>query len=1039
MKFTLIRIFLFLAFCNFNHSLQSQDNSIAREWNEILLEAIRNDFARPTVHARNLWHCSMAMYDLWAVYDEKAKPYFLGNTVGDYTCPFDNFTFAGDVDLARKEAISFAMYRILSNRFINSPGAGLTIVAITEIMQDHGYNINNTSIDYQSGDPAALGNYIAQNIVDFGLQDNSQQQNDYANLFYNPVNDPLIVEFPGAGMMNDPNRWQPLTLQLFIDQSGNVIPFNTPDFLSPEWGEVVPFALANEDLTIFQRDGDEYYVYHDPGSPPLISLTEDNEESDLFKREFAMVSVWGSHLDPSDGVMVDISPGTLGNIDDLPASYDEHASFYNYIEGGDASNGHELNPVTGLPYESNIVSRADYARVLAEFWADGPDSETPPGHWFTILNYVNDHPLSKRKYRGFGDDIEELEWDIKSYFMLAGAMHDCAITAWGIKGWYDYLRPISAIRSMADRGQSSDTNLANYDIGGIPLIPGYIEMVDENDTLVGENQEHLNKIKLYTWKGPEYIEDPDNDVAGVGWILAENWWPYQRPSFVSPPFAGFISGHSTYSRAAADVLAYLTGDQFFPGGMGEFIAEKNDFLVFEDGPSNDVILQWATYRDASDQTSLSRIWGGIHPSLDDIPGRRIGIVIAEDVISLAENYFFTDEDGDGYYNYLDCNDMDSSIHPDAIEICDGIDNNCSGIIDENLPLFSYYVDTDNDGFGNLVMKMDTCITFPPLGFVANSLDCNDNDSNINPDSPEICDGIDNNCSGAIDENLPLFSYYLDNDNDGFGNLLIKMDTCITFPPLGFVANSLDCNDDDLEINPNTSEICDGIDNDCSGIIDDGLTIYTYYYDADGDGFGDLSSPLDTCLSSPINQYVTNALDCEDSDLLINPDINEVCDDIDNDCNGIINDGLDRFRYYLDNDGDGFGEEFSFVDTCIFVAPFGFVIDSTDCDDDNGLIYPGALDLADNGIDEDCSGYDLYQQIKIIPNPFSDELRIQFDFNSLISVDIFSSIGQLVFTSDHLVENNFVRLNLNHLETGIYALRISDSDEQEIFSRMIVKN
>ena len=106
---------------------------------------------------------------------------------------------------------------------------------------------------------------------------------------------------------------------------------------------------------------------------------------------------------------------------------------------------------------------------------------------------------------------------------------------------------------------------------------------------------------------------------------------YQRPTFVTPPFAGYVSGHSTYSRAAAEVLTLLTGDEYFPGGVGEFKAPMNEFLVFEEGPSVDVTLQWATYRDASDQTSLSRIWGGIHPPADDIPGRKMGIEIGESI------------------------------------------------------------------------------------------------------------------------------------------------------------------------------------------------------------------------------------------------------------------------------------------------------------------------------------------------------------------------------------------------------------------------
>lgn len=213
-------------------------------------------------------------------------------------------------------------------------------------------------------------------------------------------------------------------------------------------------------------------------------------------------------------------------------------------------------------------------------------------------------------------------------------MHDAAIAAWSHKGWYDYIRPVSALRWMQERGQCTDPSLPNYDVTGLPLIDGFCEMVTESDTDFPQ-PEHLNKLKIRAWKGPSSIADPSNDVAGVDWILAENWWPYQRPSFVTPPFAGYVSGHSTFSRAAAEVLTAITGDAYFPGGMGEFLAPANEFLVFEDGPSQDVVLQWATYRDASDQCSLSRIWGGIHPPCDDLPGRRIGIEVAEHALNTA--------------------------------------------------------------------------------------------------------------------------------------------------------------------------------------------------------------------------------------------------------------------------------------------------------------------------------------------------------------------------------------------------------------------
>lgn len=218
-------------------------------------------------------------------------------------------------------------------------------------------------------------------------------------------------------------------------------------------------------------------------------------------------------------------------------------------------------------------------------------------------------------------------------------MHDVAITSWGIKGWYDYTRPVSAIRAMVELGQSSDPNLPSYHPGGIPLVPGYIELIEAGDPIQGSSGQYIGEIKIKAWRGPLYIINPENSEAGVGWINAKRWYPYQRPSFVTPPFAGYVSGHSTYSRAAAEVLTTLTGDPYFPGGMGEFHCPKNEFLVFEDGPSMDITLQWATYRDASDQCSLSRIWGGIHPPADDIPGRLIGIKIGVDALNFAEQYF----------------------------------------------------------------------------------------------------------------------------------------------------------------------------------------------------------------------------------------------------------------------------------------------------------------------------------------------------------------------------------------------------------------
>jgi hypothetical protein len=620
-------------------SLPALSQSIARKWNEEVLNGIRNDFARPTVHARNLFHTSMAMYDAWAIFDSKAKPFFLGNTLGDYHCSFDGFQTSENTSEARQKAISYAVYRIMLHRFAHSPRQPAIFESINSLMDDLGYDTSNVSTNYQGGDAAALGNYIAQQIINFGLQDGSNEALNYENQFYEPRNDALNTDISGNPRMTDPNHWQPLKVENYVDQSGNTIPGGQPPFLGPEWGSVTPFSLGEDQKTIYDVSGFDYTVYNDPGPPSYI--VEGLGIDDAYKWGFSLVAAWSSHLDPSDGVLIDISPGNLGNLDTsaFPTTFQEFRSFYDYLNGGDPSEGHKLNPVTKKPYEPNWVLRGDYTRVLAEFWADGPDSETPPGHWFTILNYVNDQPELVKKFKGEGAVLSDLEWDIKSYFILGGTMHDVAVTSWGVKGYYDYVRPISAVRYMADRGQSSDPALPSYHPYGLPLIPGRIEIIYEGDPLAGAFNENVGKMKLHAWRGPSFVVNPNNDVAGVDWILASEWFPYQRPSFVTPPFAGYVSGHSTFSRAAAEVLTTLTGDPFFPGGIGTFNAQVDTFLKFEKGPSQSLQLQWATYRDASDQTSLSRIWGGIHPPIDDIPGRILGEKIGKEAFLFAENYF----------------------------------------------------------------------------------------------------------------------------------------------------------------------------------------------------------------------------------------------------------------------------------------------------------------------------------------------------------------------------------------------------------------
>lgn len=637
-------------------SALAQEHTVAHQWNEQNLEAIRNDFARPTVHARNLYHASILMYDCWAAYDStSAQNVFLGQTYEGYTCPFDPEALeipntSEGIQEAQEVAISYAMFRLLTHRYSDSPQAESTMDNIFVQMIIQELDPSFTSTDYATHGAPALGNYIAEQLIAYGFTDGSNEANDYASTCYVQSEPNILPEVPGTNGLQDPNAWQAVELSFAIDQSGELLT-ETPPFLGPEWGEVPGFALRDSNLTVLENGGCEYKVWHNPGPPVYVDTNVVSGFEDLWKWNHGMVMSWSEHLSPDDGVMWDISPASLKYDGSLPANTDLD-QFYAWEAGGLVSwydengnfggQGHELNPFTGEPYEPNIVPRGDYARVIAEFWADGPDSETPPGHWFTLLNeFILDTQAGEHRWRGQGPIIDDLEFDVKSYLALGGAMHDCAISAWSNKGYYDYSRPVSAIRYMAERGQSSEPDLPNYHPAGLPLIPGFIEIIDDADPLNFLNgEDQVGKVKVRCWKGPDYIEVPLIDEAGVGWIPADQWWPYQRPSFVTPPFAGYVSGHSTYSRAAAELLELLTGSEYWPGGLAEWSAPMNQFLVFEEGPSVNVNLQWATFMDASNESALSRMWGGIHPPIDDAPGRRIGKHVGRHAFHYAETIVF---------------------------------------------------------------------------------------------------------------------------------------------------------------------------------------------------------------------------------------------------------------------------------------------------------------------------------------------------------------------------------------------------------------
>ncbi len=321
--------------------------------------------------------------------------------------------------------------------------------------------------------------------------------------------------------------------------------------------------------------------------------------------------------------------------------------------------------------------------------------------------------------------------------------------------------------------------------------------------------------------------------------------------------------------------------------------------------------------------------------------------------------FYADEDGDGYgdpavfenacspspgyvADNTDCDDTDPAINPGAVEVCNGIDDNCDGNIDEGLQL-TFYADADGDGYGDPNVFENACSPSP--GFVADNTDCDDTDPAINPGAVEICNGIDDNCDGNIDEGLQL-TFYADADGDSYGDPTVFENACSPSP--GFVADNTDCDDTNPAINPGAVEICNGIDDNCDGNIDEGVQL-TFYADADGDGYGDPAVFENACSPSP--GYVADNTDCDDTDPAINPVATEVCNGIDDNCDGNIDEGV-QLTFYADADGDSYGDPDVFENACS-PSP-GFVADNTDCDDTDPDVNPGAVEVC-NGIDDNCDG------------------------------------------------------------------------------------
>ncbi|MCB9764599.1 MAG: hypothetical protein H6739_32795 [Alphaproteobacteria bacterium] len=347
-----------------------------------------------------------------------------------------------------------------------------------------------------------------------------------------------------------------------------------------------------------------------------------------------------------------------------------------------------------------------------------------------------------------------------------------------------------------------------------------------------------------------------------------------------------------------------------------------------------------------------------------------------------------DADQDGFFDYQDCDDNDPTAYPGAPEVCDGVDNDCNGAVDDSAEAGTWYRDGDGDGWGVDADTVEACEA--PEGYVAQGGDCDDgstayfpgareddcadpNDYNCdgsvgyddvdgdgyaaceecddgnpaaNPGATEVCDEADNDCDGDTDEGVTT-TYWADTDGDGYGDEAAPDEACSQ--PTGYAANDTDCDDGDGAVNPGATEVCNDTDDDCDGQIDtDAVDAATWYRDADGDSYGDPDVSRVEC-DAPTG-YVADDQDCDDLEPLAWTGATESCDAVDNDCDSSTDEGLTSL-WYLDGDGDGYGRDSGAVDACD--APTSsYVASGGDCDDNDTTAYPGASESCDE-VDNDC--------------------------------------------------------------------------------------
>ena len=347
---------------------------------------------------------------------------------------------------------------------------------------------------------------------------------------------------------------------------------------------------------------------------------------------------------------------------------------------------------------------------------------------------------------------------------------------------------------------------------------------------------------------------------------------------------------------------------------------------------------------------------------------------------IPKNPLADDDDGDGYSEFDgDCDDRDPLVYPGSVEEdvykqC-MIDRDGDGFGDANAPQ-PYTAGSDCDDENPLTFpgaaekESETeCLTDEDEdGWSAENTDCDDSDATLNQDdsdgdgqstcesdcddtvpttylgADEYCNEVDDNCDGTVDEPTALdaSTWYEDADSDGFGNANVSQNACTQ--PSGYILDNTDCDDGAASVYPNADEYCNEVDDNCDGTVDESISLdaTTWYEDADGDQFGNVSVPDVSC-TQPMG-YVLDNTDCDDTSNTSFPNADEYCNGRDDNCDGAVDEStaLDATTWYEDADGDGFGNANVSQNAC--AQPSGFILDTTDCNDSSDVTFPGAAQV-----------------------------------------------------------------------------------------------